>query len=190
MCRNHRGFVDASLAVAKLGADLLYLNTAFAGPQLVDVLERERPRVVIHDEEFAGLLDAADIEHRLLAWADGDAGDLQTIESLIERYPDADLEPPGRHARIVILTSGTTGTPEGRPAQRGRHRRRRSRCCRGCRCATAGGPTSPPRCSTPGASPTWRWRCCWARRSCCAAGSTPRSCLRVDRGRAAATRWW
>ena len=32
MCRNHRGFVDASVAVAKLGADLLYLNTAFAGP--------------------------------------------------------------------------------------------------------------------------------------------------------------
>ena len=34
MCRNHRGFVDATVAVAKLGADLLYLNTAFAGPQL------------------------------------------------------------------------------------------------------------------------------------------------------------
>ncbi len=42
MCRNHRGFVDASIAAAKLGADILYLNTAFAGPQLVDVLERER----------------------------------------------------------------------------------------------------------------------------------------------------
>ena len=41
MCRNHRGFVDATVAVAKLGADILYLNTAFAGPQLVDVLERE-----------------------------------------------------------------------------------------------------------------------------------------------------
>ncbi len=115
MCRNHRGFVDASLAVAKLGADLLYLNTAFAGPQLVDVLEREQPRVVIHDEEFGDLLDAADIKHRLIAWADGDLGELQTIESLIERYPDADLAPPGRHARIVILTSGTTGTPKGAP---------------------------------------------------------------------------
>ena len=43
MCRNHRGFVDISLAVAKLGGDVLYLNTAFAGPQLVDVLEREKP---------------------------------------------------------------------------------------------------------------------------------------------------
>ncbi len=40
MCRNHRGFVETSIAVAKLGADALYLNTAFAGPQLTEVLER------------------------------------------------------------------------------------------------------------------------------------------------------
>ena len=70
MCRNHRGFVDATLGVAKLGADLLYLNTAFAGPQLVDVLEREQPRAVIHDEEFADLLSGADVPLRLVAWTD------------------------------------------------------------------------------------------------------------------------
>ena len=114
LCRNHRGFVDATVAVAKLGADLLYLNTAFAGPQLRDVLERERPRVVIHDEEFAGLLEGADVPVRLLAWTDSPGGD-DTIESLVSRYPDADLTPPKRHARIVILTSGTTGTPKGAP---------------------------------------------------------------------------
>jgi non-ribosomal peptide synthetase component E (peptide arylation enzyme) len=50
MCRNHRGFVDACVATAKLGADILLLNTAFAGPQLADVLDREGPTVVIHDE--------------------------------------------------------------------------------------------------------------------------------------------
>ena len=57
MARNHRGFVEATVAVAKLGADLIYLNTAFSGPQLVDVLEREGPVAVIHDEEFAGMLE-------------------------------------------------------------------------------------------------------------------------------------
>jgi non-ribosomal peptide synthetase component F len=56
LCRNHRGFVDATVAVAKLGADLLYLDAAVAGPQLRDVLARERPHVVVHDEEFAALL--------------------------------------------------------------------------------------------------------------------------------------
>ena len=54
MCRNHRGFVDAVVATAKVGADILLLNTAFAAPQLVGVLEREGPRVVVHDQEFTG----------------------------------------------------------------------------------------------------------------------------------------
>ncbi|GAA4715758.1 AMP-binding protein [Nocardioides conyzicola] len=114
MCRNHRGFIDASLATAKLGADILYLNTAFAGPQLVDVIERERPRVVIHDEEFAGLLAGADVAERVLAWVDGPT-DLATLETLIGSSSDEDLPPAGRNGRIVILTSGTTGTPKGAP---------------------------------------------------------------------------
>jgi acyl-CoA synthetase (AMP-forming)/AMP-acid ligase II len=114
MCRNHRGFVDASIAVAKLGADLLYLNTAFAGPQLVDVLEREKPVVVIHDEEFTEMLgDAA--AQRVVAWTDSDHLDVSTVEELIASEDTADLDPPSRHTRIVILTSGTTGTPKGAP---------------------------------------------------------------------------
>lgn len=117
MCRNHRGFVDASIAVAKLGGDLLYLNTAFAGPQLVDVLEREQPRVVVHDEEFTEMLADAEVDHRVVAWVDSDelADDVDTLEELISAHPDGDLEPPERHTRIVILTSGTTGTPKGAP---------------------------------------------------------------------------
>jgi acyl-CoA synthetase (AMP-forming)/AMP-acid ligase II len=114
MCRNHRGFVDATIAVSKLGADLLYLNTAFAGPQLVDVLEREDPAMVIHDEEFTGLLAEAKVESRLVAWADSDDHE-ETVESLISSYPTDDLNPPDHHSRVVILTSGTTGTPKGAP---------------------------------------------------------------------------
>jgi acyl-CoA synthetase (AMP-forming)/AMP-acid ligase II len=115
MCRNHRGFVDASIAVAKLGADLLYLNTAFAGPQLVDVLEREKPTVVIHDEEFTELLAGADAGRRVLAWTDSDEVDVPTVEELISSESTDDLDAPSRHCRIVILTSGTTGTPKGAP---------------------------------------------------------------------------
>jgi fatty-acyl-CoA synthase len=125
MCRNHRGFVDATLGAAKLGADLLYLNTAFAGPQLLEVLEREQPKAVIHDEEFGDILSGVDAPIRLIAWTDsplpsgadaeGRVGEHETVESLVSRYPDADLTPPGQHARIVILTSGTTGTPKGAP---------------------------------------------------------------------------
>src|SRR3954453_20199153 len=47
MCRNHRGFVEATLAAAKLGASALYLNTMFAGPQLVEVMNREGPKALV-----------------------------------------------------------------------------------------------------------------------------------------------
>ncbi len=119
MCRNHRGFLDASIAIAKLGADILYLNTAFAGPQLVDVLEREAPTLVIHDEEFTGLLAGAHVARRVLAWTDADPGGngSETLEQLVSAYDEGDLQPPERHARIVVLTSGTTGTPKGAPRQ-------------------------------------------------------------------------
>jgi acyl-CoA synthetase (AMP-forming)/AMP-acid ligase II len=115
MARNHRGFVEASVAAAKLGADLIFLNTAFAGPQLVDVLEREDPAVVIHDEEFTGMLEKAHVDKRVLAWTDGDP-DLDTLDSLIDGEPnDGPVDVPDHHSRIVILTSGTTGTPKGAP---------------------------------------------------------------------------
>src|SRR5581483_8286157 len=47
MCRNHRGFVEAVVALSKLGAHGLYLNTAFAGPQLTEVVKREKPVALI-----------------------------------------------------------------------------------------------------------------------------------------------
>ena len=62
MCRNHRGFIEATLAAAKLGASALYLNTMFAGPQLAEVTRREGPKALVYDEEFAGLLDGVDDE--------------------------------------------------------------------------------------------------------------------------------
>jgi fatty-acyl-CoA synthase len=118
MCRNHRRFVDATLAVSKLGAHGLYMNTAFSGPQLVGVVEREEPTVLVYDEEFADLLgEASEGLKSFVAWReDGSSGDT-TIDELIEGSEDADLGPPDEPARFVILTSGTTGTPKG--AQRG-----------------------------------------------------------------------
>jgi fatty-acyl-CoA synthase len=115
MCRNHRGLVDASLAAAKLGADLVYLNTAFAEPQLAEVLEREHPRVVVHDEEFTGLLESVDSYERVLGWVDDAGPDAVTVESLVASGDPGDHPAPPRPSRVVILTSGTTGAPKGAP---------------------------------------------------------------------------
>jgi acyl-CoA synthetase (AMP-forming)/AMP-acid ligase II len=122
MSRNHRGFVEATVACSKLGAGALYLNTAFAGPQITDVLAREDPVAVIYDEEFSALVSAGAASRlRFVAWGEPVAPSAQTpassreptLEELIGRGDDSDLEPPAEKGRVVILTSGTTGTPKG-----------------------------------------------------------------------------
>ena len=114
MCRNHRYFIEATMACAKLGAVALYLNTAFAGPQLSDVLEREKPAALIYDQEFADLLSGGPRSLRhLVAWEEKEGTDEVTLEQLISSSHGDDLDPPSEHGRYIILTSGTTGTPKG-----------------------------------------------------------------------------
>jgi fatty-acyl-CoA synthase len=115
MARNHRGFLEATLASAKLGASALYLNTMFSGPQLVDVMKREGPKALVYDEEFEDLLSGVEPGvRRIVAWHDGapPAGKT-TLEQLMADGDDSDHQPPPDKPRFVILTSGTTGTPKG-----------------------------------------------------------------------------
>jgi acyl-CoA synthetase (AMP-forming)/AMP-acid ligase II len=114
MCRNHRGFVEATVACSKLGAHALFLNTAFAGPQLTEVCEREQPAAIVYDEEFSGLLTGALRGRKdILAWSDGNAAGVPTLEELIATGDRSEVVPPDSKGRLVILTSGTTGTPKG-----------------------------------------------------------------------------
>jgi fatty-acyl-CoA synthase len=114
MCRNHRGFIETTLAAAKLGASALYLNTMFAGPQLVEVTRREAPKALVYDAEFAELLDGVDDAIApVVGWVDGDDPGERTLDQLIAAGDESDLRPPPDKPRFVILTSGTTGTPKG-----------------------------------------------------------------------------
>ena len=115
MCRNHRGWVESYVAVNKLGANALFLNTAFSGPQLTDVAEREDPVAVIFDEEFAGLIEGATTgRKRFVAWHEPDADRTdRTIDDLVAGGDTSDLDPPAEQGKALILTSGTTGKPKG-----------------------------------------------------------------------------
>ena len=79
MCRNHRGWVDATVACSKLGANALFLNTAFSGPQLTDVAKREKPKAVIFDQEFDEVLhDASRRRKRYVALHEPEGSDART----------------------------------------------------------------------------------------------------------------
>ena len=123
MTRNHAGFVEALIGICKLGADVLLMNTAFSGPQLADVAAREKPAAIVHDQEFTGLLHDVASAVRVVAWVDDESslGDAITLDGLIDGPASSDepLRPPAEESRIVILTSGTTGTPKGAPRTAG-----------------------------------------------------------------------
>jgi acyl-CoA synthetase (AMP-forming)/AMP-acid ligase II len=114
MCRDHRGFVEGATAVAKLGADVLLLNTSFAAPQLTEVCRREQAAALVYDEEFRELTEEAGRDRRrFVVWHEDGSEREETLGDLIEAGDDASLSAPGRIGRVTILTSGTTGTPKG-----------------------------------------------------------------------------
>ncbi len=116
MARNHRGFVESLIAATRIGADVLLLNTSFAGPALAEVVNRERADVVIYDEEFTGSVDRAVQDRpeavRILAWTD-EATEAPTVEKLITEHTGQRATKSERKSRLILLTSGTTGTPKG-----------------------------------------------------------------------------
>jgi fatty-acyl-CoA synthase len=119
LARDHRGLVLSMVAAGKIGARLLLMNTGFAKPQFADVARREKATVVLHDSEFTDLLAGLpDTIPRILTWCDNDAElapDTVTINSLIAAHRTDELPPPDLRGGLVLLTSGTTGTPKGAP---------------------------------------------------------------------------
>jgi acyl-CoA synthetase (AMP-forming)/AMP-acid ligase II len=119
MARNHRGFVDALIAANRIGADVLLLNTSFAGPALAEVIAREdvsNSLAVIYDEEFTPIVERALADKpravRIVAWHDGRTPDL-TVEKLIDAWSGHRPTRTKTKSRVILLTSGTTGSPKG-----------------------------------------------------------------------------
>jgi fatty-acyl-CoA synthase len=117
LARNSSAFVIAMVALSKVGANILYANTGFAGPQLGDVLESEGATAIVADDEFAGAIEqhAAGMPF-LKAWVDDGSAPPDSIAGLVaaaEGKPTPELPKPEHDSRHVILTSGTTGRPKG-----------------------------------------------------------------------------
>jgi len=121
LCRNHAGLVESIIACGRLGVDSVLLNTGLSASAVANVIARHKPVAVLADDEFATMIELIPGDFlRISTWAERESG-YPTIDDLIENAPDGRLRPTERPGRIIVLTSGTTGTPKGaqRPTPRG-----------------------------------------------------------------------
>ena len=117
LARNHRWFSIANYACARVGARTIMLNTEFSGPQIRDVSEREGAKLIIYDDEYAEAVTLAEPAlGKLRAFVPGDEPSGSTDETLAELIARSSTDPAPKATKrsaIIILTSGTTGTPKG-----------------------------------------------------------------------------
>ena len=120
LIRNHRWFLIALYGAAKVGVRLILLNSEFSGPQIKEVSEREGAKLIIHDDEYTKAVAAADPplgKLRALPTnpdSDGPSESADdTLADLIARSKKTAPPKASSHSKIIILTSGTTGTPKG-----------------------------------------------------------------------------
>lgn len=121
LCRNHRDFIEITIAAAKASLTTVCLNTGSAGPEVIDVLDREDVDVLVVDESllalvgdgFAGPVVVADREPNgsnepKAGWPAGsiDLAGLRDAGGWLPLPASMPIPP-------VLLTSGTTGTPKG-----------------------------------------------------------------------------
>ncbi|MBF6179468.1 AMP-binding protein [Nocardia otitidiscaviarum] len=72
LCRNGRSFVEAALAAALCGADMVLCNTEFHTEALRRTLAEQRASVLVCDAEFIEKVRAAGYSGLILTGADGD----------------------------------------------------------------------------------------------------------------------
>jgi fatty-acyl-CoA synthase len=120
LARNHRWFLIANYGAARAGARIILLNSEFSGPQIKEVSEREGAKVIIYDDEYTDAVSKADPPlGKLRALGVNPDADVpsssadETLKELIARSSKEPAPKASKHASIIILTSGTTGTPKG-----------------------------------------------------------------------------
>src|SRR5271163_4403314 len=119
LARNHRWFAVAEFGCARVGARIILLNSSFSGPQIKEVSEREGAKLIIYDDEYAGDVSKAKPPlgklRALGTTPDGEGSGSadETLADLVAAHSKAPAPKASKHSSIIILTSGTTGTPKG-----------------------------------------------------------------------------
>ena len=114
LCKNHRAPLVVGFAASRAGLRSLWLNTSFSKRQATEVCEREGVDLLIHDAEFTEILEGVSPRYGKFS-VDVTGSTTDALDELIATGAPEFPNGPAKPGRIVLLTSGTTGTPKGAP---------------------------------------------------------------------------
>jgi len=113
LCRNHRGPLIVAFAASRAGVNAVWLNTAFSARQAAEVANREGVDLLVHDVEFTDLVADVEARHGTFVTDIDSASD--ELDALAADASPKAPPAPAKPGKIILLTSGTTGTPKGAP---------------------------------------------------------------------------
>lgn len=104
-CRNHASLVKTIFALSRLGANIYFMNADIGKVQFHQLVKQHSFELFIYDEDFTSLVQESDEIKQKLCTS-------QIMEFF--NYPVADNQmiPRTSASNLVLLTSGTTGTPK------------------------------------------------------------------------------
>ena len=115
LARNHSAMVECMVAASKLGADLVLLNTGLAARAIEEIIERNAVDAIFVDDDLEPQVRylSADVP-RISTHPNSAVPQRSSIDDLISAGAGAGpVAPPKQPGKLIVLTSGTTGTPKG-----------------------------------------------------------------------------
>jgi len=104
LLKNGAMFIEALAAGYKLGAQIVFVNTSFAPPQVAGVVTDEGIDLLVHDDDLRAEVEGVPPARRFAGH------EMREAIATGDRRPHS---PPSAPGRVVALTSGTTGRPKG-----------------------------------------------------------------------------
>ena len=115
LARNHSAMVECMVAASKLGADLVLLNTGLAARAIEEIVRHNAVDALFVDDDFEPQVRYLPVEiPRVSTHPNSAVPQRRSIDDFISAGAAAmPVAPPKRPGRLIVLTSGTTGTPKG-----------------------------------------------------------------------------
>ena len=107
LCRNHRAPVEVMVAAGKAGADVVLLNTGLSAEQMRGVAGQQKLHTIVTDPDFVDIVP----DGPRVVRTDGDGPG--TLTAMVRTGGDVELPFRPERSKMIVLTSGTTGTPKG-----------------------------------------------------------------------------